>query len=981
MNENVERVLRRVEKYNAQGKYDASVELLKPLLLEQPENIQLVNIMGASCDLAGKKFMAVSYFHKSAEHYFQKKFYDKALAVYKKILKVQPDDALAYESSARIYESNGNFNEAANFYKSAAQKYLSNGNKKRAVALFKEAVKLAPFDQKLKLELIELYKKLGDTQKSIELYLEFADNFIAKGDFAGARTILENILKLDPNSIKALTQLADVAAKLGDKEQTLAAHQKILSYNPDNAEALFSFAIEYYERFQDTENTVNMIKKAHRLQPENLDILFKLKEFCPNDLEVRQALKVYYLDHGDRKSAVMEILEIANIFEQSKNKSMADKLRLKANEMLREIEFEAHSPHPPAVLKEKVVSLDTLTNSRLGDKHHQENDDTNPYYAGLLEKSGEAATAAENKRVSSTQLHTPPDLSSRSSAISSGGLPVYDVNSSVSSAAPPGSPNIQKIKDGEKPASPISAQQQPSYGQIGVETVKYPKPIAESNSTASPPPPSVRQNESASGSTGSARQNHPQVPPQIQSPSAAKYTYHSIGAGKNHNTAQENQMAIDKPGFASNSSPGISSYKPAVEASKKITLSYSPTETHTKVESKTETDEFDSVIIEDVDIDPNSLTIKVSTASFKTSEIMEKIAKTASSLSQKSEKGQSGETGPVASDRACEEEHKDVSDLLQKLPDERVGDRTGIEKKFEVLKPEITKEILEIGKLSVPSARRESIPPPNFLKARMDVKVVQLSKDDPLKSSTDKLSVMDGTPEIYLKLTDVDELDRSSDRYRMDQGPRSASVAEVSRRDMQILQEKKPRVQEQNGFDLQKVIRDTKVADETERSVTTRKKLFSDDTVNLSKQMNNLFSSMISDAFIEPVEDDETRFNLAMSYMEMGLYDDAVAEFRSVVDKKDFSLKASRGLAMAYSHKQDNLEAVKWYVKASDLLPDGSEEQLEALYSAGDLCLSLNDYANAQKYLMEVYRQNPTYHGVIDKLEYINSRSRKREEA
>jgi tetratricopeptide (TPR) repeat protein len=969
MSENVERILKRVEKYNAQGKYDASVELLKPLLKEQPENIQLINIMGVSCDLADKKFMAVSYFHKSADYYFQKKFYDKALAIYKKILKVQPDDAPAYEGSARIYEFNGNFNEAANFYKSAAQKYLSEANKHKAIALFKEAVKLAPFDQRLKLELIELYKNLGETQKSIELYLEFADNFIAKADYAGARTILENILKLDSNNIKALTQLADVAAKLGDKEQTLAAHQKILSFNPDNAEALFSFAVEYYESFQDTENTVNMIKKAHRLQPENLDILFKLKEFCPNDLEVRQALKVYYLDHGDRKSAVMEILEIANIFEQSKNKSMADKLRLKANEMLKEIELDTLSPHPPTVLKEKVVSLDTLANSRLGDKQHQENDDTNPYYAGLLEKTGETATVVENKPVSSPELRTSSELSNRSSAASTSGSPAYDIYSSKPSAALSGSLNVKEIKGEKKPALPISAQQQTS---------------------SSPPLSSILQNESSSGSTESANQNHPQIPQQIQSSSALKNADYSIGSGKNHRSMLENQITIDKRDLASKSSPSISFHKPVVEASKKISSSYAPTVMHTDMESKakplpaekkTETNEFDSVIIEDVDIDPNSLTIKVSTATFKTSEIMEKIAQTAASLSQKNEKGQKTETDVVASHRADEEEHKDVSNLLQKLPDERIADKTQAAKKFDIPKPEITKEILEAVKSSIPSAGRESIPPPNFLKARMDVKVVQLSKSDPLKSSIDKLSVMDNAPEIYLKLTDIDELDSTPDKYLTDQVSRSAPVAEVSKRDLHILQEQKPMVQEQIGFDLQKVIRDPKVTDKTERSVTTGKKLFSDDTANLSKQMNNIFSSMISDAFIEPVEDDETRFNLAMSYMEMGLYDDAIAEFRSVVDKKDFSVKASRGLAMAYSHKQDNLEAVKWYAKAAALLPNGSEEQLEALYSAGDLCLSLNDYTNAQKYLMEVYRQNPTYHGVIEKLEYINSRSRKREEA
>jgi tetratricopeptide (TPR) repeat protein len=980
MSENVERVLRRVEKLNAQGKYDASVELLKPLLLEQPENIQLINIMGVSCDLADKKFMAASYFHKSADHYFQKKFYDKALAVYKKILKVQPDDALAYEGSAKIYESNGNFNEAANFYKSAAQKYLLDKNKNKAVALFKEAVKLAPFDQRLKLELIELYKKLGETQKSIEMYLEFVDNFIAKGDYAGARTILENILKLDSGNIKALTQLADVAAKLGDKEQTLAAHQKILSFNPDNAEALFSFAIEYYERFQDIENTVNMIKKAHRLQPENLDILFKLKELCPNDLEVRQALKVYYLDHNDRKSAVMEIMEIANIFEHSKNKSMADKLRSKANEMLREIEFETHSSLKPAVPKEKVVSLDTLTNSRLSDTQIQENDGTNPYYAGLLEKTGEAATISENKPVSSPKLQTPPDLLSRSSA----GSPEYDANSSISSGTFPASTNIQKSKSEKKPLSPIGTQQLQSNGQSRIETIKYPKPKAESNIAVPPSSPSIKQNESASGSRRSAHQDYPEVSQQAKSP-------YPVDAGKNHNTVRENQVVIDKPGFISNSSLHISSHTPVIENVKTKSSSSAPPSTHAVIESKTqhplseaktETGEFDSVIIEDVDIDPNSLTIKVSTASFKTSEIMEKIAKTAASQSQKDEKKHGKDAaGIVASNQDHEQEHRDVSDLLQKLPDERIGDKAGLEKKFEVLKPEITKEMLKTDKPSIPSAGRESIPPPHFLKARMDVKVVQLSKDDPLKSSTDKLAAMDDGPEIFLKLTDIDELDRSADKFRIDRGQRFAPVAEVSKRDLRILQEKKPSVHEQNGFDLQKVIHDTKVSDKAELSATTGKKLFSDDTANLSKLMNNIFNSMISDARIEPVEDDETRFNLAMSYMEMGLYDDAIVEFRSVVDKKDFSVKASSGLAMAYSHKQDNLEAVKWYVKASSLLPEGSEEQLETLYSAGDLCLSLNDYANAQKYLMEVYRLNPGYHGVIEKLEYINSRSRRREEA
>ena len=56
MDERRERILKRVEKYTVQRKYDQAIELLKPLVSQDSRNITLLNMMANTCDLAGKSF-------------------------------------------------------------------------------------------------------------------------------------------------------------------------------------------------------------------------------------------------------------------------------------------------------------------------------------------------------------------------------------------------------------------------------------------------------------------------------------------------------------------------------------------------------------------------------------------------------------------------------------------------------------------------------------------------------------------------------------------------------------------------------------------------------------------------------------------------------------------------------------------------------------------------------------------------------------
>jgi len=360
MDERRERVLKRVEKYIIQRKYDQAIEILKPLVSQDTRNITLLNMMANTCDLAGKKYLALKYFNESADVYNESSFYSRAIAVLKKVAKIDPSDPEPFEKIANIYLTQSNLNEASSFFREAANLLRKSENPERAVNLFYKALELDPSNQRLRMELIETYKELGQKNEAVEHYLIFVEDFIKRADLQGAKTILENILKLDPNHITALTKLAEICSGLGDKDQTLALYQRIFSIERDNPETLFSFANEYFKRFRDAENAANMLKKAHRLDPENLRILITLKSIVPNDLEVRQALKVYYLEQGDRRKAIMEIMSMADIFAMAKNDKMATKLREKATEMLKELDLAAPQDIPPLRQKEQVVSLDTV---------------------------------------------------------------------------------------------------------------------------------------------------------------------------------------------------------------------------------------------------------------------------------------------------------------------------------------------------------------------------------------------------------------------------------------------------------------------------------------------------------------------------------------------------------------------------------------------------------------------------------------------
>lgn len=110
------------------------------------------------------------------------------------------------------------------------------------------------------------------------------------------------------------------------------------------------------------------------------------------------------------------------------------------------------------------------------------------------------------------------------------------------------------------------------------------------------------------------------------------------------------------------------------------------------------------------------------------------------------------------------------------------------------------------------------------------------------------------------------------------------------------------------------------------------------------------------------------RIDVGVAYFEMGLYDLARAIFDSIVRYDEFRVQATYLLGLALIHGGKAIEAtLRLEPMARDMsLPES--DKVDFLYLMGMAFEALSDAHRAREFYKRVYRLNPRYRDVVDKL-------------
>ncbi len=190
--------LNAAQKYLQQGKMPQAILEYQQILKNEPKDQVTLMTLGDLFVRQGDTFQALEYFERLATIFLNDGFTTKAIAIYKKVAKLAPEENRPLERLAELYVQQGVMSEARPLYLQLAETHLKAGRQPQAVTLLRKLLEADPDNLRVQLRLAELQLSTGHKDEAIETFHATSQRLFEQGEFAEANRVADRILQLDP---------------------------------------------------------------------------------------------------------------------------------------------------------------------------------------------------------------------------------------------------------------------------------------------------------------------------------------------------------------------------------------------------------------------------------------------------------------------------------------------------------------------------------------------------------------------------------------------------------------------------------------------------------------------------------------------------------------------------------------------------------------------------------------------------------------
>src|ERR671938_757061 len=149
------------EKNLAQGKIAAAMQEYRRIVDADPLDFTALNTLGDLYARLDKRAEAVQCFVRVADHYREQGFAVKAIAIYKKVARLQPEELSVAQKLATLYEQQGLLVEARAQYLFIAEVCTRARQMRDALEALRRTADLDPQNAEIRLRLAEGFMREG----------------------------------------------------------------------------------------------------------------------------------------------------------------------------------------------------------------------------------------------------------------------------------------------------------------------------------------------------------------------------------------------------------------------------------------------------------------------------------------------------------------------------------------------------------------------------------------------------------------------------------------------------------------------------------------------------------------------------------------------------------------------------------------------------------------------------------------------------
>src|SRR5215471_9250021 len=205
-----------------QGKVAQAIGEFQQIPRNDPKDQATLMTVGDLYARQGDMTHAVEYFERLAQVYLSDGFNSKAIAIYKKIAKLAPNELAPLERLADLYVQQGVLSEARPLFLQIAEAHLKANRAPKAVEVLHRLLDVEPENPRVQMRLAELYNVMGQKKEAAQTYYNYAQRLHDRGEPEEAQKLIERALEVDGSNPAALFLKARTLAGAGKTERAIS---------------------------------------------------------------------------------------------------------------------------------------------------------------------------------------------------------------------------------------------------------------------------------------------------------------------------------------------------------------------------------------------------------------------------------------------------------------------------------------------------------------------------------------------------------------------------------------------------------------------------------------------------------------------------------------------------------------------------------------------------------------------------------------
>src|SRR5712692_7474497 len=306
------KALQEAEKLVGEGNVTLAIRHYLQIIEREPTDYILLNTVGDLYLREKNVVEALRHFNKLADTYTREGFTVKAIAIYKKIQKLDPGRVEPLVKLAELYAMQGLSREAREQYAQAVAFYRKKNQTDKALEVFRKIIQLDPENAAQRARLAEFCEQLGRKADAAQVYLEAAEHALRGGNSKDAELALKKAASLDPKSskVRLLKVRLTLAMQRPEEAEKIIHSDPTLRGQPGARELLFEAYLASHK-----------VREAEKLAVE----VFRA---APGDFSPLSSFAALCIEKGEFEAALKPLSEVADQLIEQKNAAPLPALEL-----------------------------------------------------------------------------------------------------------------------------------------------------------------------------------------------------------------------------------------------------------------------------------------------------------------------------------------------------------------------------------------------------------------------------------------------------------------------------------------------------------------------------------------------------------------------------------------------------------------------------------------------------------------------------